>query len=208
MKLLFLIGDPTSENMPVGQALAGISGFRLFHSQMMLSPVRELFGGENIQAVRRLCDVVLEESALSDQYGLIFILNRKPEQKDVWDSIEHIQKILAPYSVQFYCVDLAMRRQAQVLNAGKTCAGRKPSGNVCACGAAGCPGPVWKSRAVATGKTCFLTAITFASTIVRLRRKPLRNRSNPIFPSRASSKRTGLCACGCVHSPVFSHSVN
>lgn len=111
MKLLFLIGDPTSENMPVGQALAGISGFRLFHSQMMLSPVRELFGGENIQAVRRLCDVALEESALSDQYGLIFILNRK------WDSIEHIQKILAPYSVQFYCVDLTMRRQAQVLNA-------------------------------------------------------------------------------------------
>lgn len=117
MKLLFLIGDPTSENMPVGQALAGISGFRLFHSQMMLSPVRELFGGENIQAVRRLCDVVFEECALSDQYGLIFILNRKPEQKDVWDSIEHIQKILAPYSVQFYCVDLAMRRQAQVLSA-------------------------------------------------------------------------------------------
>ena len=54
MKLLFLIGNSAVGKMSVGQALAEISGFRLFHNHMMIEPVLEVFGSFNPKAIHRL----------------------------------------------------------------------------------------------------------------------------------------------------------
>lgn len=72
MKLLFLLGSGAVGKMTVGQELMKITDLRLFHNHMTIEPVIEIFGKINKNAVKRMRDVIFEEFAASDCYGMIF----------------------------------------------------------------------------------------------------------------------------------------
>ena len=60
--------------MTVGQELTKITDFRLFHNHMTIEPVIEIFGQFNPKVIHRLREVIFEEFASSDCYGLIFTI--------------------------------------------------------------------------------------------------------------------------------------
>ncbi len=93
MKLLFLIGDAAVGKMTVGQELMKITGLRLFHNHMTIEPVLEIFGTFHTAAVGRLREVIFEEFAASDQYGMIFTYMWAFDQQGDWDYIAHVQNI-------------------------------------------------------------------------------------------------------------------
>ena len=72
MKLLFIFGAHAAGKMTVGQAVSRITPMKLFHNHMTIEPVIELFGSYNGPATERLRQVVFEEFAKTDNYGLIF----------------------------------------------------------------------------------------------------------------------------------------
>ena len=72
MKLLFIFGVHAAGKMTVGQAVSRLTPMKLFHNHMTIEPVIELFGAYNGAAVERLRQVVFEEFAKTDNYGLIF----------------------------------------------------------------------------------------------------------------------------------------
>lgn len=72
LKLVFLIGNLAVGKMTVGQEFAKITDLRLFHNHMAIEPVIEIFGYFNGKVINKLRDVIFEEFAVSDHYGLIF----------------------------------------------------------------------------------------------------------------------------------------
>lgn len=114
MKLLFLIGNSAVGKMTVGQALTEISGFRLFHNHMTIEPVLEVFGSCNAKVVNRLRDVVFEEFAATDQYGLIFTYMWDFDSPEDWNYIEHIKQFFDPARTEFYYVELVASQQVRL----------------------------------------------------------------------------------------------
>ena len=72
MKLVILIGNSAVGKMTVGQELAKITGLRLFHNHMMIEPVLEIFNEFRGSTIQRLRQVIFEDFAKTDHYGLIF----------------------------------------------------------------------------------------------------------------------------------------
>lgn len=108
MKLLFLIGDTAVGKMTVGRELMKITDLRLFHNHMTIEPVLEVFGHFHTRAILRMRDVVFEEFAASDGYGLIFTLMWAFDIQSDWNYVEHIKDIFlqkAP-DTTFYYVEL------------------------------------------------------------------------------------------------------
>ena len=106
MKLVHIFGDAAVGKMTVGQELAKITGLRLFHNHMTIEPVIEIFGKYNRNAVARLREVIFEEFAKSDNYGMIFTFMWAFDCKDDWEYGEHVRKIFEPYGTEFYYVEL------------------------------------------------------------------------------------------------------
>lgn len=106
MKLLFMIGNAAVGKMTVGQELMKLTGLRLFHNHMTIEPVIEIFGQYNGEAINRLREVVFEEFAKSDCYGMIFTYMWAFDQQADWDYVEHVKSIFAPYGTEFYYVEL------------------------------------------------------------------------------------------------------
>ena len=72
MRLLFIFGAHAAGKMTVGQEVAKLTPMKLFHNHMTIEPVIELFGSYNGAVTERLRQVVFEEFAKTDNYGLIF----------------------------------------------------------------------------------------------------------------------------------------
>ncbi len=106
MKLLFLFGDAAVGKMTVGQELMKLTGLRLFHNHMTIEPVLEIFGSYNGTAINRIRQVVFEEFAKTDQYGMIFTYMWAFDQKSDWDYVESVKSIFRPYGAEFYYVEL------------------------------------------------------------------------------------------------------
>jgi len=106
MKLVFLIGDSAVGKMTVGQELMKITDLRLFHNHMTIEPVMEIFGKYHGQTVNRLREVIFEEFAASDSYGMIFTYMWAFDVPQDWEYIEHVKSIFAPYGTEFYYVEL------------------------------------------------------------------------------------------------------
>lgn len=114
MKLLFLIGNAAVGKMTVGQELAKITGLRLFHNHMTIEPVLEIFGGFHSEAIKRLRQVIFEEFAKTDQYGMIFTFMWAFDHQEDWDYVEYIKDIFAPYSTEFYYVELVASQKIRL----------------------------------------------------------------------------------------------
>ena len=114
MKLLFLIGNAAVGKMTVGQELMKITGLRLFHNHMTIEPVIEIFGQYNGEAINRLRQVVFEEFAKSDCYGMIFTYMWAFDQRADWDYVEHVKNIFSPYGTEFYYVELVTSQEKRL----------------------------------------------------------------------------------------------
>lgn len=106
MKFVFLFGDAAVGKMTVGQELMKITDLRLFHNHMTIEPVIEIFGQYNSKTIARLRDVIFEDFAASENYGMIFTFMWAFDQPSDWNYVEHIKKIFIPYDTEFYYVEL------------------------------------------------------------------------------------------------------
>ncbi len=114
MKLLFMIGNAAVGKMTVGQELMKITDLRLFHNHMTVEPVIEIFGQYNGAAINRLRQVVFEEFAKTDSYGMIFTYMWAFDQQADWDYVEYVKSIFEPYGTEFYYVELVASREARL----------------------------------------------------------------------------------------------
>lgn len=106
MKLVFIIGNAAVGKMTVGQELMKITDLRLFHNHMTIEPVIEIFGDYNSAIVSKLREVIFQEFAKSDNYGMIFTYMWAFDQQSDWDYIEHVKQIFEPYGTEFYYLEL------------------------------------------------------------------------------------------------------
>ena len=114
MKLVLLIGDGAVGKMTVGQALAKLTGLSLFHNHMTIEPVIELFGGYNHVVVDKLREVIFEEFAASDRYGLIFTYVWAFDMQADWDYIAHVRAIFESHGAQVYCAELIAPQEVRL----------------------------------------------------------------------------------------------
>ena len=106
MKLLFMIGNCAVGKMTVGQVLTKITPFRLFHNHMTIEPVLEIFGNYDTKVVGRLRDVIFEEFAASDNFGLIFTYMWAFDHPEDWEYVEHVKSKFSLADEDIYYVEL------------------------------------------------------------------------------------------------------
>ena len=106
MKLLILFGEGAVGKMTVGQELAKISDFRLFYNHMTIEPVIEVFGYANWDLINKMRELVFEEFAASNNYGLIFTYLWIFNKKSNWDFIDHLTQIFKSKGADLYYVEL------------------------------------------------------------------------------------------------------
>ena len=106
MKFVLIIGEGAVGKMTVGQELAKITGLRLFHNHMSIEPIIEIFGTYHRPAINRFRQMVFEEYAKTDNYGMIFTYIWAFDMPEDWDYIESVRKIFEPYGTEFYCAEL------------------------------------------------------------------------------------------------------
>ena len=116
MKLLFLIGNAAVGKMTVGQELMKITDLRLFHNHMTIEPVIEIFGHFNPKAIQRLREVIFEEFAASDNYGMIFTIMWAFDMQSDWDYIEHVKNVFKERNMdtEFYYAELVAPQEVRL----------------------------------------------------------------------------------------------
>lgn len=114
MKLVLLFGNAAVGKMTVGQELMKLTGLRLFHNHMTIEPVIEIFGQFHTPAIARCREVLFEEFAKTDSYGMIFTYMWAFDQQSDWDYVERIKSIFAPYGTEFYYVELTASQEVRL----------------------------------------------------------------------------------------------
>ena len=114
MKLVMIIGDAAVGKMTVGQELMKITGLRLFHNHMTIEPVLEIFGTFNGAVIKRLREVIFEEFAKSDNYGMIFTVMWAFDMQSDWDYHDWVRGIFEPYGTEFYYVELVADQETRL----------------------------------------------------------------------------------------------
>ena len=114
MKLMFLFGDAAVGKMTVGQELMKITDLRLFHNHMTIEPVLEIFGTFDGNVIKRLREVIFEEFAKSDNYGMIFTFMWAFDMQSDWDYHQWVRSIFEPYGTEFYYVELVADQKTRL----------------------------------------------------------------------------------------------
>jgi len=114
LKLLILIGDSAVGKMTVGQELTKITPFRLFHNHMMIEPVLEIFGAFDGGVIQRLREVIFEEFAKSDHYGMIFTFMWAFDMESDWAYIERVREIFGLPEEDVYYVELIAPQEVRL----------------------------------------------------------------------------------------------
>lgn len=114
MKLIFLIGDAAVGKMTVGQELMKITDLRLFHNHMTIEPVIEVFGYFHGKSISRMREIIFEEFAASENYGLIFTYLWAFDQKSDWDYVEHVTNIFRKNGAEVYYVELVASQEIRL----------------------------------------------------------------------------------------------
>ena len=114
MKLLFMIGDAAVGKMTVGQELMKLTGLRLFHNHMMIEPVLEIFGQWRPDITQRLRQVIFEEFAKTDSYGMIFTFMWAFDMRSDWDYVEWVKGIFGLPDEDVYYVELIAPQEVRL----------------------------------------------------------------------------------------------
>lgn len=112
MKFVILIGDAAVGKMTVGQELTKITDLRLFHNHMAIEPIIDIFGYFNGNVIIRFRELVFEEFAKSDNYGLIFTYMWAFDCREDWDYIEHIKEIFK--GADIYYIELVASQEIRL----------------------------------------------------------------------------------------------
>jgi len=114
VKVVFLFGSAAVGKMTVGQELAKITELRLCHNHMTIEPVIEIFGKYDGYVTMRLREVIFEEYAKTDNYGIIFTFMWAFNMKEDWDYTNHVREIFEPYGAEFYYVELVAPQEIRL----------------------------------------------------------------------------------------------
>ena len=114
MKLLFMIGDAAVGKMTVGQELMKLTGLRLFHNHMTIEPVLEIFGSFHGPAIKRLREVIFEEFAKTDNYGMIFTVMWAFDMQSDWEYIDWVKGIFELPEEDVYYVELIAPQEVRL----------------------------------------------------------------------------------------------
>ena len=114
MKLVLLIGNGAVGKMTVGQELAKITGLRLFHNHMMIEPVLEIFGQWRPDVTQRLRQVIFEEFAKTDNYGMIFTFMWAFDMQSDWDYVDWVKGIFSLPDEDIYYVELIAPQEVRL----------------------------------------------------------------------------------------------
>ena len=114
MKLVILIGNSAVGKMTVGQELAKITGLRLFHNHMMIEPVLEIFGQWRPDVTQRLRQVIFEEFAKTDLYGMIFTFMWAFDMQSDWDYVDWVKGIFGLPDEDVYYVELIAPQEVRL----------------------------------------------------------------------------------------------
>jgi hypothetical protein len=109
-----LFGSIAVGKMTVGQELAKITDLRLFHNHIVIEPVLEVFGEFNGKIIGRLREVILEEFAASEKYGLIMTNMIDFDKQSNWDYFAWIRKIFEPYDTDFCYAELVASQEIRL----------------------------------------------------------------------------------------------
>ncbi|NLY44580.1 MAG: shikimate kinase [Tissierella sp.] len=114
MKLVFLIGNSSVGKMTVGQELMKITDLRLFHNHMSIEPVIEVFGYFHSKIISEIREIIFEEFAQSENYGLIFTYMWAFDQKSNWDYVEHVTEIFKNNGAEIYYIELVTTQEIRL----------------------------------------------------------------------------------------------
>ncbi|MCL2415681.1 MAG: AAA family ATPase [Defluviitaleaceae bacterium] len=106
LKFLLIIGDGAVGKMTVGQELAKITDLRLFHNHMTIEPIIKIFGTFAQETILKLRDIIFEDFAASDLYGMIFTCMIAFDRQDNLDYMTHIADIFKRYNAEIFCAEL------------------------------------------------------------------------------------------------------
>lgn len=114
MKLVLLIGNGAVGKMTVGQELMKQTGLRLFHNHMTIEPVLEIFGQFHTGAILQLREVIFQEFAKSDNYGMIHTVMWAFDSPEDWAYIDHVVGIFKAQGADIYCVELVAPQEIRL----------------------------------------------------------------------------------------------
>jgi len=114
MKLLLLFGNSAVGKMTVGQELAKITPFRLFHNHMMIEPVLEIFDIFRGDVIQKLRKVIFEEFAKSDNDGMIFTFMWAFDMPSDWEYLESVKAIFGLTEEDVYYVELIAPQEVRL----------------------------------------------------------------------------------------------
>lgn len=114
MKLLLLFGNSAVGKMTVGQELCKITPFRLMHNHTAIEPVLEIFGTFHGPAIQRIREVIFEEFAKTDNYGLIFTYMWAFDMPSDWDYVQRVKEIFGLPEEDVYHVELIAPQEVRL----------------------------------------------------------------------------------------------
>ena len=114
MKLVLIVGNGAVGKMTVGQELMKLTGLRLFHNHMTIEPVLEIFGTFQTDAILQMREVIFQEFAKSDNYGMIHTIMWAFDMQEDWDYINHVVDIFEEHNAEIYCVELVAPQEIRL----------------------------------------------------------------------------------------------
>ena len=114
MKILFLFGNAAVGKMTVGQELMKITNLRLCHNHMTIEPVIDIFGKYDGYVTMRLREVIFEEFAKTDNYGIIITYMWAFDSQEDWDYTNHVRSIFEKHGAEFYYVELVASQEVRL----------------------------------------------------------------------------------------------
>jgi len=114
MKLIVIFGAGAVGKMTVGQELMKITDLRLYHGHMDIEIGIEIFGRRAPKVDRRIREVIFEEFAKSDLYGMIFTYMWAFDHQSDWDYIESLVDIFRNEGADIYYVELVAPQEIRL----------------------------------------------------------------------------------------------
>jgi len=113
MKLVILIGAGAVGKMTVGQELAKITDLRLYHGHMDIELDVAVFG-RRTRAGHRIREIIFEEFAKSDLYGMIFTYMWAFNLPSEWDYIDNLVGYFRREGAEIYYVELVASQEIRL----------------------------------------------------------------------------------------------
>jgi len=114
MKFLIIIGNSAVGKMTIGKELIKITDFKLFHGHMILEPVLEIYGKRRMDIELKIRDIIFEDFAKSDYYGLIFTYMMGFDNRECWDYIDHISGIFKKEGAEVYYAEIVASQEVRL----------------------------------------------------------------------------------------------